>query len=105
MAKKKKRIEIYSDEEFENEETTLDPEDQYLEIFIERKNRGGKTATVIKGFVGNETDLKQLGTDLKSKCATGGSVKDQEIIIQGEVRDKVMKLLNSWGYNTKRVGG
>ena len=92
--------------EAENEEMdTLPANEQTLSLHLDRKNRGGKTATVVKGFVGTTDDLNDLGKTLKSACGVGGSVKDGEIIIQGEKRDKVMELLNKKGYNTKRVGG
>lgn len=84
---------------------TLAPGDQHLEAHFSSKGRGGKTVTVIKGFKGNEEDLTLLGKDLKKKCGVGGSVKDGEIIIQGDVREKVMQLLKSDGYKVKRVGG
>lgn len=109
--KKKNRIGVmYStnaDFEFEQEqeEKTLAADEQQLEVWIDRKHRGGKTATLVKGFVGEETDLKALGKLLKSKCGVGGSAKDGEIIIQGNVRDKVMEILDKEGYNYKRVGG
>lgn len=109
--KKKKKIGVmYStnpDFKFDNEQTeeTLVPSEQHLEVWIDRKQRGGKTATLVKGFVGEEADLKALGKLLKSKCGVGGSAKDGEIIIQGNVRDKVIKILDTEGYNSKRVGG
>ena len=93
------------DFEFEQEEETLTAENQYLEIWIEKKGRGGKVATIVKGFIGSEADLKALGKLLKSKCGVGGSAKDGEIIIQGNIREKVMKILDKEGYNYKRVGG
>ena len=91
--------------ESEGEENTLAPQEQYLEIHIDRKQRKGKTATLIKGFVGTSDDLKDLAKNLKQKCGIGGNAKDGEIILQGEVRQKVMDLLQQEGYNCKRVGG
>ena len=88
----------------ENQET-LEPKEQYLEAVFSNKGRGGKTVTVITGFVGAEDDLKKLGKILKTKCGVGGSVKDNEIIIQGNYRDKIMEILKKEGYNVKRVGG
>jgi len=108
--KKEKIGVIYStntdyDFEFKQEEETLTPRDQYLEIWIDKKHRGGKVATLVKGFIGSEADLKALGKLLKSKCGVGGSAKDGEIIIQGNMREKVMEILEKEGYNYKRVGG
>lgn len=81
---------------------TLAPERQKLRVCIERKGRGGKTATIVKGFVGTDDDLQALAKQLKTKCGTGGSAKDGEIIIQGELREKIVALLMSLGYsNTK----
>ncbi|MGB0391472.1 MAG: translation initiation factor [Salibacteraceae bacterium] len=113
MAKKKKRVDVvYStnpnygyDYDDNEEQETLPPSEQTLHVLIDRKQRKGKTATLIEGFVGSTDDLKDLGKMLKSKCGVGGSAKDGEIIIQGEVRDKVMDLLKAEGYNVKRVGG
>lgn len=111
MAKKKKRKVgvMYSTNtnynfEYEKEEETLAPNEQWLEIWIDKKNRGGKIATLVKGFIGKEDDLKDLGKLLKSKCGVGGTTKDGEVIIQGNHRDKIMVILNSKGYNCKRVG-
>lgn len=81
------------------------PEEQMLEAHLEKKGRGGKVAIIIKGFEGPEEDLKDLGKKLKSYCATGGSVKNGEIIIQGNMRDKAMAYLKEKGYKVKRVGG
>ena len=111
MAKKKKKIGVmYStnsnyEYEYESEQETLPIAEQSLEAWIDKKNRGGKIATIVKGFVGTESDLKDLGKMLKSACGVGGSAKNREIIIQGNVRDKVMKLLEDKGYFCKRVGG
>lgn len=111
MAKKKKKIGVmYStnsnyEYEYESEQETLPIAEQRLEAWIDKKNRGGKIATIVKGFVGTESDLKDLGKMLKSACGVGGSSKNGEIIIQGNVRDKIMKLLEDKGYFCKRVGG
>ena len=81
------------------------PEEQELEAHFSNKGRGGKTVTVIKGYEGNEEELRSLAKLLKTRCGVGGSVKDGEIIIQGKFRDKVMDILRSEGYRVKRVGG
>lgn len=91
--------------ESEQHEESVDPNEQQLEAHLEKKGRGGKTAVIIKGFEGPEDDLKDLAKALKSHCATGGSVKDGEIIIQGNSRDKAMAFLKNKGYKVKRVGG
>ena len=83
----------------------IQPKDQHLEAHFSNKGRGGKTVTVITGFKGSENDLKELGKFLKTKCSAGGSIKDGEIIIQGNFRDKIMLLLKNEGYQVKRVGG
>ena len=93
------------DYEYEDDEMkTLSPENQNLKVCID-KHRAGKIAVIIKGFIGTTEDLKTLGKALKSKCGVGGSAKNGEIIIQGNVRDKVMEILKKEGYNYKRVGG
>jgi translation initiation factor 1 len=91
--------------EYENDQIkTLPPKEQNLKICID-KHRAGKTAVIIKDFSGNTDDLKQLSKILKAKCGVGGSAKNGEIIIQGDVRSKVMDILDKEGYNYKRVGG
>lgn len=118
MAKKKMGLEdlggfVFStNDNFENEEMfrnenggTPPPSEQQLEAHYSSKGRAGKTATVIKGFQGENEDLEALGKELKKKCGVGGSVKDGEIIIQGDVRDKIMEILRKKGYKIKRVGG
>lgn len=91
-------------DQHQEDETTLDPKDQFLEAHLDKKNRAGKVATVIKGFVGSADDLKTLGKELKTLCGVGGSAKDGEIIIQGNFRDKIMDYLENKGYKVKRVG-
>ena len=89
----------------DDDSSTRLPEEQYLEAHFSNKGRGGKTVTVIKGFQGSEADLKVLGKLLKTKCSVGGTVKDGEIIIQGNFRDKIIQILKNKGYQVKRVGG
>jgi translation initiation factor 1 len=80
------------------------PGQQDLRVWLEKNHRGGKTATVIKGFSGSADDLETLGKTLKTKCGTGGSAKDGEIIIQGDHRDKIMTILSQLGYKAKKAG-
>lgn len=89
----------------ETEEITLSPKEQFLEAHFSNKGRGGKIVTLIKGFQGNENDLKILAKALKNHCGAGGSVKEGEILIQGNFRDKIMAYLTQQGYRVKRVGG
>jgi len=82
-------------------QVTLPPEKQNIRVNIERKHRGGKTVTLIQGFIGIEEDLKDLAKLLKNKCGVGGSAKDGEIIIQGELVDKVKSILLKEGFRVK----
>ena len=82
-----------------NAQETLPPERQKLRIILETKHRAGKAVTVVYGFVGKEEDLETLGKALKSFCGSGGSVKDGEIIIQGDQREKVLGYLVKKGYS------
>lgn len=69
-----------------------------LRVRIEKNGRGGKTVTIVDGFVGDETALKNLGKTLKSKCGVGGSVKDGEILVQGDFKQRIVELLRTMGY-------
>lgn len=82
-----------------------DPSQITLEVHISKKGRAGKVATLVVGHPGDEDELKELARELRSHCGVGGSVKDGEILLQGEVRNKVMDYLNDKGFQTKRVGG
>ncbi len=110
--KKQKKGVVYStnpnftfDYDGEKAVETLAPNQQNLKVCLEKKHRGGKTVVLIKDFIGSADDLQLLGKILKTKCGTGGSAKDGEIIIQGDCRDKVMLILEKEGYKYKRVGG
>tara|TARA_B100000768_G_C11223943_1_gene351891 strand:+ start:753 stop:1097 length:345 start_codon:yes stop_codon:yes gene_type:complete len=96
----------YNYEYDDNEEQETLPENQQkLYVSIDKKNRKGKAVTLIEGFVGSTEDLKSLGKLLKSKCGVGGAVKNGEVLIQGDFRDKIIELLKSDGYIVKRKGG
>ena len=114
MSKKNKnRINVvYStnpDFNYENkqqeENQTLPPQQQDLRVMLDKKQRAGKSATLVLGFIGAEEDLKELGKLLKSKCGVGGTVKDGEILIQGDFRDKILSILMDLKYKVKKAGG
>ena len=83
----------------EEETATLPTQQQRLRVRIEKKGRGGKVVTLISGFVGSSSDLSQLAKTLKTKCGVGGSVKDGEILVQGDFRQRVIDLLKNLGYS------
>lgn len=114
MSKKKRkdRIDIvYStnpdyeyDYDEQEEQETLDPSKQKLKVYFDTKaKKKGKQATLVSGFIGNDDDLKDLGKLLKTKCAVGGSVKDGDIIIQGDFRDKIVEILTKEGYKARKL--
>lgn len=111
MSKKNRSGVVYStDPEFEyndggeGESETLPPAQQDLRIWLDRKG-GGKVITIVKGFIGKLADVESLGKQLKALCGSGGTVKDYEIQIQGDHRDKVITWLLSKNYKAKKAGG
>lgn len=88
----------------EEEVATLPPAEQNLRVWLDRKQRGGKVVTLVKGFVGSEEDLAALARLLKTKCGVGGAAKEGEILIQGDHRDRVVEILTKSGYRCKKAG-
>ena len=90
----------------EHSEESLAPQEQNLRVMHDRKQRKGKTVTLVTGFIGPDEDLKDLAKLLKNKCGVGGTAKDGEIIIQGAFKDKIKDILMAEGYSqTKTSGG
>lgn len=93
----------YQDNEQEDPDT-LPPAQQDLRVWLDRRG-GGKVATVVKGFIGQTSDLEALAKQLKGLCGSGGAAKDGEALVQGDHRDKVITWLQSKGYKAKKAGG
>ena len=89
----------------DEEPETLAPAAQDLRVWLDRKQRAGKVATLVRGFVGRNDDLQELARLLKTRCGVGGAAKEGEIIIQGDHRDRVIDILIRSGYRCKKAGG
>jgi translation initiation factor 1 len=90
----------------QEESSSPPPSRQRLRVMLDRKQRGGKEVTLVTGFSGGTSDLEALGKTLKTKCGSGGAVKDGEILIQGNHREKIVRALLDMGYtDTKAAGG
>lgn len=83
---------------------TLPVEQQDLRVWIDRKQRAGKVVTLVKGFVGSDSDLNELARLLKTKCGVGGTAKEGDIVIQGDHRDRIVDILTKSGYRCKKAG-
>lgn len=88
----------------QEEQPTLPPSRQQLRVSLDKSGRAGKQVTLVTGFIGTSTDLDTLTKLLKTKCGVGGSSKNSDILIQGDVRDKVLGILVKEGYNARKSG-
>ncbi|HNQ12492.1 MAG TPA: translation initiation factor [Bacteroidia bacterium] len=88
----------------EEKTSSIKASEQDLRIWRESKNRGGKTVTIVKGYIGPDEEMIEIAKKLKNLCGCGGTVKDGEIIIQGDFRQKVTEYLNKQGYKAKMAG-
>ena len=95
----------FKTEEESTAEDTLPAKEQLLKIKLETKQRAGKAVTIIEGFVGTAPDAEALGKKLKAFCGTGGSVKDNQLLVQGDNRDKIMQWLQKNGYSKAKKSG
>ncbi len=95
---------LINEDKHSDESKTLIPNEQNLRVWRQRLG-GGRMVTIIKGFIGKESDMKALSKWLKSSCNSGGSVKKGEIMVQGDHREKIVNLLKTKGYNAKTSGG
>lgn len=86
----------------EESEEFLPKEEQRLSIILDKKQRGGKTVSLVKGFSLKESEIEELAKSLKSFCGSGGSAKNNEIIIQGDHREKILQWLLKDGYRKSR---
>jgi translation initiation factor 1 len=88
----------FNSEQIAEQDITPGMHEQLLTVRVDARQRGGKTVTLIEGFTGTPADLEELAKQLKSYCGTGGSVKNNQIIIQGDNREKIFMWLNKTGY-------
>lgn len=113
MAKKLNSLDALASIQFNNlapdpepvQETAPEVKSQQLEAHFSNKGRAGKTVTIIKGFEGDVQEIKALAKMLKNHVGVGGSIKNGEIIIQGNYREQLMEKLKSLGHQVKRIGG